>query len=270
MRKNLRKVFLTITAAAAAIAVVMIARLAWLCWEENRFEALVAQVQVGMTPDAISELLGSDRPVFIHYSEVILLPHGNGATPTALAPFFVGRHWYCVYVKLEKDPAVSDANQWTSQSVQVFRLPAPPSNYRTQTEIARLHVEHGSGEKSPLREDQGYIWDFYEFLTRRRKDDVGIRYRTIHTGIDEPTYDTDLVERSVNALNSKQVGMRRVTAEGLRGVGIRHHLAVPALVAALEDDDEEVRRVAAASLEVIDPATAARASFPRTSLLEGR
>ena len=242
----------------AALATVVAAVSIWqlrLRQQEEEFERLASGIRAGMTPQEVDSLLGHDRSTFMHYSEVLLLSFGNGHTPTALSPNFAGSHWYCIYLKLVDDRSISNSNARPSQVVQVYRLPKPPKSYLPKTEIGLLHMGR-KDERPPLRQDQGYIWDFYEFVTRRRREDPGIPYELIHSDLREPTYDTDLVTRCVNSLKSARVTLRREAAETLGEVGLYHHLAVPALISALDDDDEVVRTEARASLNLLDPGAA--------------
>jgi hypothetical protein len=210
-----------------------------------------------MTPREIDKLLGHQEPTFMHYMEELILGVGNDDISAALSPNFVGAHWYCIYLKLDEVPPIPNCNDRASQTVQVYRLPKAPRSYQPATRIGRAHVGR-MDEEPPLREEQGYIWDFYEFVSRREPRDLGIPYEIVHSDVKLPTYDTSLVERCVEALRSRNVDARRRAARDLAGVGLRHHIAVPALIESMNDSDEEVRREARNSLQIIDPVAAAK------------
>ena len=248
--RRLRTVFIGSLAAASVAVAALTGWLLWHVWQEWRFEQKITQITAGMTPEDVDRLLGSDHSTFWHSSEVVILPVGNVQTPAALSPRFVGAHWYCIYLTLKDDGRTRNGNKRPSEVVQVFRLPKPPKSYQPKTEIGRASVGR-MDERPPLREDQGYIFDFREFVSRRAVNDLGIPYELIHSDTIATTYDTQLVSRGADALRSGNVDARRSIAQSLAGVSLRHPIAVPALVAALEDEDSDVRLNAEASLKIL-------------------
>jgi hypothetical protein len=165
-------------AVLAAVALVAVA--SWLYWDawprwqwrrqQLEFEAAAKELRAGQ----------SMHDGFVWAALHEGLPERLGTvgrfTTEAKQPvqYFSLRWPNAVYLVFWKYPTYnSDCTR-----VEVYRLPATPSNYTPQTDAARQAV--GTRQKDMPGAIAGYRRDFVEFLIGDRRDDLGFEFELIH------------------------------------------------------------------------------------------
>ena len=78
---------------------------------------------------------------------------------------------------------------------------------------------------------------------------------------DDAALFTEVLGRATEALEHKESRVRHAAATTLGRMGQAARPAVPALLEALQDKDEDVRRQAAAAVQAIDPEAAKKAGI---------
>ena len=176
---SLRTLFAVVTLVAVGSWAYLVG---WPLWVKGReqldFEKSAQQLKAGMTLNEAYQLLRWNQVDGSHPTETFYNPSGNLVFGTWMI-------WpnanYCVYFVLPKLTWEDDRYDCPTRSVEVFRLPVPPTNYQPQTSIGRFKVDISNGLPSPEPELRAYRTDFLKMISGESKNVRGISYELIYS-----------------------------------------------------------------------------------------